>query len=483
MCFSNRMLLFIVVFLLYVNSGFSIEKSVQFEFYDRSGRELQYSEVQRISKGTSKGWENDALLDSASLAVIQANPLNKKLSFSVDKKCFFAMNWEVEPNGFILIIIDNNGEGIAGGENINFTYQAALDMNRRLIMRMRSVHYNPSDTFSKVYKEAIAHLDSAQSSSSEAEKGAEGYKCLDFLSVAYDVFLREYGIANVHRGGMGASPQLSFTIDKLKNYREMVDLASQIAGEFAWIRVYMDIKIPLSQYDDVIKYCRKKKVKVLAQPIDSSDAKNSHLKSEEAYLQRFKECIARWPEIDAWEVGNEVNGSWLPRDIDRKVIDVVNYCHEQKKKSFLCFFWQINTDASPFDLFTWMKRIPDETRKKIDYVGLSIYVEQAPMGADAMDMVMLRMQKEFSDSEIGIAELGYWIKGQRYWWAYDKNDSTGKALEKVAYQYYRASFAYDHSFGGCYWWNYCSEFPERRELQKIIVNIRQDLAKESMSPE
>ena len=220
-------------------------------------------------------------------------------------------------------------------------------------------------------------------------------------------------------------------------------------------------------------------MKILAEPVDSSDAKSGAVKSCDGYLKRFKECVARWPEVDVWEVGNEVNGSWLPRDIDKKVISVVNYCHKQRKKTFLCFFWQLNTDKAPFDLFSWIKRIPEETREKVDYVGLSIYVDQAPMGADAMDMVMMRIEKEFPDSEIGIAELGYWIEGQRLWWAYDKNDPMGKALSKIADQYYRSSFAYERSYGGGYWWNFCTEFQEHKELRKIITDIRKELIKKS----
>ena len=255
MLFRYQILCSLALFFMNAHTSVSADRVVQFSFYNRAGKKLQYSEVQKLSKGEGKGWENDALLDPLSLALIKANPLNRKLAFSVRRRAFFAMNWEVEPNGFILVIIDNNGDGIKGGEKINFTYQAALDMQRRLLDRMKVVKYKPSSTFSEVYEKAALHLDVARKSTSESEKGAEGYIGLDFLSVAYDIFLREYGMKNAGSSTVKASPQVAFTVDRLDDYRKMIDLVREMAGEFAWIRLYLDIKNPLSEYDDVIQYC------------------------------------------------------------------------------------------------------------------------------------------------------------------------------------------------------------------------------------
>ena len=247
-----------------------------------------------------------------------------------------------------------------------------------------------------------------------------------------------------------------------------------MGGKYAWMRLYMDIKSPFSEYDDIISYAEKAGVKILAMPVDSTDAKNKKVFSKEQYLNRFKIAINRWPEIEVWEIGNEVNGSWLPKDINEKIAVVAHYCKSMKKKTFLTLFLQINTDASPYDLFTWIKKIPTEVRSKLDYVGLSVYPEQAPMGADTMDMVFLRISTEFKYSKIGIAELGYWIKGQRYWWCYNKKN-TKKGAAEVESFYYKASYAYPTSFGGGYWWDYITEFDKNRLLFNNIIKIRNKL--------
>jgi len=452
--------------------------TAEFAFFDRSGHGLNYKTLRKISNGT-KGWDNDALVTLPDLRLAALAPLTKKLAVELppgNRKRAFAINWPVEPLGYILAVVDMGGRGLSDGDKINFTYQAAKDMKRRLDRRVADTKYEKSERFSKAYGDAASKLEKAENAADEPEKGRLGCLALDKLAEAYDIFLSEYGTANAKKLAASGGPMLAFTIDRIDGYRKNIDLARRIAGKFAWIRLYLDLALRFSEYDEIVEYAKKKGVKILALPVDSSDAKKRKIASVDAYLQRFKDAIARWPEIDAWEVGNEVNGSWLPKDIDKKAAAATDYCRSKGKKTFLTLFWQINTDDAPYDLFTWIDKISPETRKKLDYVGLSIYPEQAPLGADAMDMVFQRLQEEFKDSKTGVAELGYWIKGQRHWWAYDKKDPSGKAAAMVENQYYRAMFAYPSSFGGGFWWNFTTEFDKNPALAKNIEKIAKDIA-------
>jgi hypothetical protein len=87
-------------------------------------------------------------------------------------------------------------------------------------------------------------------------------------------------------------------------------------------------------------------------------------------------------------------------------------------------------------------------------VGLSQYQEQAPVGT-VFDQVMRLMQTNFPSQGIGLGELGYWIQGQQYWWAYNETNIT-TAKDEVLAQYYNAVLGYQGAIGGCFWWNFSS---------------------------
>jgi hypothetical protein len=136
------------------------------------------------------------------------------------------------------------------------------------------------------------------------------------------------------------------------------------------------------------------------------------------------------------------------------VADVAAYCKARGKKTYLTLFWQLNTSSPTFSLFNWMAtNLPPAARSNLDYVGISQYQEQAPMGA-AFDQVMNRMRAEFPGQRIGVAELGYGIAGQRYWWAYNSNVTTAKHM--ILEQYYKASLGYPGAQGAGFWWNFAS---------------------------
>ena len=119
-------------------------------------------------------------------------------------------------------------------------------------------------------------------------------------------------------------------------------------------------------------------------------------------------------------------------------------------------------------MFNWINaNLPASVRSNLDYVGISQYQEQAPVGA-AFDQIMRRLQVEFPNQQIGIGELGYWIAGQRYWWAYSSNVTAAKDI--VLEQYYKASLGYAGSHGGGFWWNFASSGADY-DFDSTMTNI------------
>jgi hypothetical protein len=456
-------------------------------FYDRNGKELSFDDVKNVSNNQydkssksndGEGYDNDALVDPTNLRALKNSPVlfasGKNLAFKLtDKPIALALDWPTEPLGFSMIILDNGGRGFTQSATINFTYQAAVDAKRRLDKGLAArPNYQRSDEFKKAYAAMESHLKDGNDSLDQAVIGKEGQLALDYLAVADGLMLREYGMQMAVANKEKITPWLGLTIDTPKNYKENIDMAVKITKPYGWIRVVFDPGPP-SVYTDLIAYAKSKGLKILGQPVDSSYDKKFTRKQ---YVQRFKDYMAAFPDVDAWEVGNEINGDWLTPEIPQKVAEVAAYCKSMHKTTVLTFFYQINTGGpEKWSMFTWInEHLPQSTRDNIDVVLISLYEEQAPLGI-AFDQVMTQLRAEFPKQKIGIGELGYWIKGQRAWWELSKENAMFDGLVATASKYYPASFGYEGSVGGCFWWNFVREFKTEPRLQKVVSDFRDEI--------
>lgn len=457
---------------------------VTLNFYDRTGAQLNVSQIRSTSNNGTAGYDNDALLNPSTLEVISMGPLitsGTTLAFTVPSQAVaLAFNWPTQPRGYSLIILDNGGAGFTGAATVNFTYQAALDEKRRLDAALAArPDYVQSSAFQTAYNSAVAHITTANGSGSQSVKGSEGQLALDQLAVAYDTLLSEYGPAYAHAHLATQTPWLGVTIDTVTNYQANLDLAASLTQPYGWVRVVFDLGKGPSDYDALIRYAKNKGLKVMGQPVDSSWDTNY---TRAQYKQRFIDFLTYYngttaPALDAWEVGNEVNGSWLSSAIANKVADAAAEVRSRQPgaKTVLTLFWQINTDTKATAMFNWANaNLPAATMQNIDVITVSQYIEQAPMGL-AFDQVMSRLQANYPGKQIALGELGYWIPGQQYWWAFNQTDPTGAGLRGVAGQYYPASFAYPSSVGGVFWWNFITEFSGDTQLQAVVSGLRDKL--------
>jgi len=453
--------------------------TVTVQFYDRNGNALTPSQIRSTSNNGTIGYDNDALIDPVTLRAISSGPLftsGNTLAFTTTAiPVALALNWPTVPHGYGLLVLDNGGAGFTTSGTINFTYEAAKDVKRRLDAALAArPNYLRSTQFQDTYNRAANRLAAIGVFAAEATKGKEGQLALDDLAVAYDLLLKEHGPQRAGREQSARMPWLGFTIDTVSNYQINLDLAAKLGGPYAWIRVVFDYGQGPATYANLINYAKTKGLKVLGQPVDSSYDRNY---TRAQYKQRFTDFIAAFPQIDAWEVGNEVNGEWLSNDIAGKIADAAAEVKARApgKPTVLTLFWQLNTSSVVNSMFTWVQdKLPVATRDLIDVVTVSQYQEQAPMGV-FFDQMMLRVQSEFPKAKIALGELGYWIPGQTYWWAYSQNDPNVTARHAVARQYYNAAFDFPNSVGATFWWNFISEFRNDTVMQGIVAELRDKL--------
>jgi hypothetical protein len=307
------------------------------------------------------------------------------------------------------------------------------------------------------YNDAVADINTANSSSSQSAKGQYGQLAMDQLATAFDLMLREYGpsYARAHLGAR--SPWLGATMDTVSDYRSNLDLAKKLTSPYGYVRVVMDPGTAFSNYAPVVDYAHSIGLKVMGQPIDSSSAKRYR---GGKYLARIQSAVTALPTVDAWEVGNEVNGSWLGPDMGGRLDQAAAWVKANSTaKVVITFYWQIGTDAPQWSLFNWEKaNLTDATINNTDVFLVSAWIEDAPMGF-AFDQVMRTLHNEFPAKQIGLGEFGYWGKGTSQRWWYGDNTSVAAGRQAVAGQYYRAAFGYSYSVGGVFWWYYAEDMP------------------------
>jgi hypothetical protein len=177
--------------------------------------------------------------------------------------------------------------------------------------------------------------------------------------------------------------------------------------------------------------------------------------------------------VDEWEVGNEVNGSWLGRDVGAKVAYAADFVKRHTSaRTLLTLYWQLGEDAPRYSMFTWASRnLSAGTMTDIDDVGISLYPEDHPMGL-AFDRALRTLHARFTRQRLLISELGYWSPdlGHTWWWGVRRAPRERGRLA-VAELYQSAVLGYPYSGGGTYWWYYRQEAMARTPLWRLLASL------------
>lgn len=491
-----------VVAVMAPNAMASPEGTVILKFYDQhgNGTALTPAQAKTAMHGEgygAEGWDTDALLNPETLQDVYEYPLyssSGNLRFDIPGEAVaFAVSWPTDSEGYSYVIVDNGGKGFVKGETVVFNYVAAKDEMRRLnaALTARS-EYTKSKAFETAYEEGSSNLKTAEAASTDAERGKYGQRALNGISKAYQLLLTEYGpkYAKEH----ATEPWAGLTVDNPSTYAKWPSLASELTSPKGWVRIVFDPTLDKgnpSYYASTVEAAEKAGLKIIGQPVDSAFA-NKYTRAE--YLERFKAFVNAYPNIQAWEVGNEVNGCWVdsltnaeggckstlvPANdrIKNKIADAAAYVREKRPsaKVVLTLYWQMGGDAAKWSTFNWPRaELSKATREKIDVVLLSQYVEDAPMGM-AFDQVMNELHTEFPSQKIGLGELDYWSTDtSKVFWAFNR-ESTLAGRHAVAANYYAEAAGYPFSILGGFWWYYVEEVPGDAELQAAIKGVVEKL--------
>lgn len=442
--------------------------------YDEAGTLLSTQAFLDRSSAAPKGWRNDLIYRIGDATAVAHAPIFDAAGLpAVDIGAAglgLALAWSTENTGYSTLMLDNLGAGLVSG-TVVFNELAARDVRAKLDAALaRRPAFAASAAFTALSDEADSLLAAAGSAVTESERGRLSQQALDRLVQAFEVLLHDYGRQRARSAPLGE--WWGVTVDRVNNYpsvaQSIADLVQHDAGA-AVVRIVFDEGIAAADYDAVVAAAGGAGLRVMGQILDSYAMSAYDLA---AFQARVREYVDHFPQIDLWEIGNEVNGEWLGPDVAAKIAYAAHYVKsaDPADTTVLTFYWQMGTAGGPSTtLFQWIAdNVSGGLRADTDVVALSTWIGDAPLGV-AHDEVYERLHALFPSQRIVMGELGYWSPGTtKAWWWRSQSDPTGSVRRALAKHMYLANLAFDYADGGVFWWYYYDEMSQKGALWETV---------------
>ena len=405
---------------------------------DVAGRPLRWRDLRRIqTAGTGEDAADDVLLDARTLRVLDTGPLKPGTgkdagTVLLDRPAgdiALALSWPASA-GYSTLIIDLPDPG---------TYEFADLAARQLLHDLETAltarpAYRPGPAVTEARARALTEL-AARSPGSAA-------RALDAAAGAWVRLLTEYG---GERARARRDLTWGFTLDDAELAGTAVPAALAAVGGHGpdgAVRVVFDRGTGPAEYRPVVDRIHRAGMTVVGQFLDSSDLAAVSLPR---WRDRVREYVRVLPDVDTWEVGNEVNGDWTGTGTVEKIDFATRYVTAHTRaRTMLTLYWDLGQTDPAHSTFTWLAdRLPAPLLALVDDVGLSLYPEQCPMGV-AFDRVMRTLHAALPAQRVWIGELGYWSADlDRRWWWGPRDDPEGAGRAAVAAFYGTAVAGYD----------------------------------------
>jgi hypothetical protein len=234
-------------------------------------------------------------------------------------------------------------------------------------------------------------------------------------------------------GRIVPSPIVGVTFDDVSQSSAEANALTHIARSPS-VRVVFDTGEPASYYLGPIKAFNPVAY-VMGELMDSSYACSYSVASITSFTQSYTATLGTL--VDIWEVGNEVNGSWLCNgggsgrhrssggagSVMQKVGAMYDTVTTKGGRTALTFFYEgepsdpnncIDTSGGGDDMFSWISTYfldsptaeTEKIRTGLNYVLVSWYPDQCPLENPNWPVVYTKLGQIFPNARVGFGELG-----------------------------------------------------------------------------
>ena len=437
---------------------------ISFTGYDRSGAALDYERfVAQMTNGAGADRTDDALLDPTTLAVLSTGPVyaDDDGNAVLDRPAgpvAISFAWP-SAAGYSTVILDLPAPG-SHPLNLLVARQALADAARWNAAAPTS---GPKyATWKAAYGRAAAALRDAEAKRIIDPRGAAA-----LADRSFDLSVQAALLPRWDRDR--TELQAGVTIDTTEVDASIwATVVAQADDREPWARIVFDPERTPADYAEMVAAAHEAGVSLMGQFLDSSAMAEVPLA---AFRRRVQDFTAAF-ELEAWEVGNEINGGWLGADAAAKAEYAATYVKANTSaRTMLTLYWGLGEDDARWSTFSWVQdNVSPTLLAAIDDVSLSMWVEQNPMGI-AFDRAFATMAAQFPGKQLYVGELGYGNDDlDHLWWWGDPTDLTGTARRAVASTYLATAFDRPWLGGGVYWWYYAEDALPQNALWDLLAN-------------
>jgi len=242
------------------------------------------------------------------------------------------------------------------------------------------------------------------------------------------------------------------TVDDVSNLSQIV-ASSRHLPEMPVTRVYFDLTLPVSYYQRAISELHPVSY-LMGELLDSSDEPGI---STAAFGQRVSSFLAAYgSEIDLWEIGSEVNGSWTGpyRVVAAKLIAAYQDVSASHGRTALTLYYDAGCGNGPAELdpIAFSRQfVPAQVRNGLTYVFLSYYEGDCNgirPSAGTWTAYFQALHTLYPNARLGFGEIGL-----------DNPATSGTmstATSMISY-YYGLPVHLPYFAGGYFWWYYAED--------------------------
>jgi len=247
------------------------------------------------------------------------------------------------------------------------------------------------------------------------------------------------------------SPMVGVTVETTDKLSSIVESLESLSRKPTTRIVFH--QIPASEYVEAVDEINKVSY-VMGELLDSYYVKNFTV---DEYLDRTKDYLdTLGSKVDIWEIGNEINGSWLgdTPSVVAKMTGSYDMVSGRGGKTALTLYYHHTAEW----MHSWAEtHVPERMKQGLDYVFVSFYDEDQAGGAKPdWPKVFKRLATTFPNSKIGFGEVGTEFRGR-----------------KSAYieRYYNMKISQQNFVGGYFWWYFKQDMvPQSKPLWKTLNN-------------
>ncbi|WP_276778661.1 Tat pathway signal sequence [Actinomyces gerencseriae] len=426
---------------------------------DSAGVLLDFDGLRRVqSNGAGEdGWD-DQLLDTDTLEVLAHAPLyeDDEASAAVDLPdggaATLTLSWPTG-HGYSALMADIPGPG-----RYSLAELAARSLHGRQQPRLDALTSSRTRTEVQTLRDgAAAALDACSSSSDPVERAVHGAEALEAAAGA-QLALDEAGLAVAPHDAV-----IGVTFTRPPDAAQ-ISQATGIGGGQRRVaaRIVVDDTADADEMDSwrrTIAALHAAGALALVQVCDSQTMTAFGLGAWDA---RVASLVTGLSQADAWEIGNELGGSWLGDDAVEKTLRAARAVRADPATAdattVVTLYYQLGQESAESSLLTWAGNgLVPELLDLTDVLGLSVYPQLHPLGTGA-DRVLSTLAEAFPDQRVALTELGYGGDDldSGPWWFGSQQD-TATARTATARHLTSAALGRERAWGAPFWWYYLQD--------------------------